>query len=87
MNSNVPKTHKIDGKFLGANCKVSDDDIKSAVFEMFKMNHEIENLILHDPNESEIFKVARKHGLITMKEDAIIKAMNKVIPFGEINDL
>ena len=58
-----------------------------AVFEMFKMNSEIEQVILHNPIESEVYKVARKNGLITMKEDAIIKAMQKIIPFEEINQL
>ncbi len=58
-----------------------------AVFEMFKMNSEIEQAILHNPIESEIYRVARKNGLITVKEDAIIKAMQKVVPFEEINQL
>ncbi len=58
-----------------------------AVFEMFKMDKEIEQVILKQPVESEVFKVARKSGLITMKEDGIIKAMNKIIPFEEANDL
>jgi type IV pilus assembly protein PilB len=58
-----------------------------AVFEMFKMNPEIEQIILKDPAEPDIFKAARKSGLITMKEDAIIKAMQKIIPFEEINQL
>ena len=58
-----------------------------AVFEMFEMNSEIEQTILHNPIESEVYKIARKNGLITMKEDAIIKAMQKTIPFGEINQL
>jgi type IV pilus assembly protein PilB len=58
-----------------------------AVFEMFKMNSEIEQVILHNPVESEVYRIARKNGLITMKEDAIIKAMQKIIPFEEINQL
>ena len=58
-----------------------------AVFEMFKMSSEIEQVILHNPEESEVYKIARKNGLITMKEDAIIKAMQKIIPFEEINQL
>lgn len=58
-----------------------------AVFEMFKMNPEIEQVILHNPIESEVYRIARSKGLITMKEDAIIKAMQKVIPFEEINQL
>jgi type IV pilus assembly protein PilB len=58
-----------------------------AVFEMFKMDSDIEQVILKNPVESEVFKVARKNGLITMKEDAIIKAMQKIVPFEEIADL
>ena len=42
---------------------------------MFKMNSEIEQVILKNPIESEVYKIARKNGLVTMKEDAIIKAM------------
>jgi type IV pilus assembly protein PilB len=58
-----------------------------AVFEMYNMSHEIEQVILNNPIESEVYKIARKDGLITMKEDAIIKAMRKEIPFEQINQL
>jgi type IV pilus assembly protein PilB len=58
-----------------------------AVFEMFKMNSEIEQVILHNPIESEVYKIARKNGLVTVKEDTIIKAMQKLVPFEEINQL
>jgi len=58
-----------------------------AVFEMFKMTSDIEQVILTNPDEPDIFKAARKSGLITMKEDAIIKAMQRIIPFEEINQL
>lgn len=60
---------------------------REAVFEMFKMTKEIESIILKNPVESEIYKVARSQGLITMKEDAIRKSMEKIIPFEEINEL
>ncbi|MGB8815641.1 MAG: GspE/PulE family protein [Minisyncoccia bacterium] len=58
-----------------------------AVFEMFKMDSEIEKVILTSPIESEVYKVARQKGMITMKEDAIIKAMKKEIPFPEVGNL
>jgi len=58
---------------------------RMAVFEMFKMDSDIEQVILKNPVESEVFKAARKKGLITVKEDAIIKAMQKMIPFEEVN--
>lgn len=58
-----------------------------AVFEMFEMNREIENVILKNPVDTEIYAAARRQGMITMKEHAIIKALNKEIPFEEINKL
>lgn len=58
-----------------------------AVFEAFKMDSEVENLILTNPIESAIFKSLRKKGMLTIKEDAIIKAMNKIIPFEEVINL
>ena len=57
------------------------------VYEVLDMNKEIEEAILKNPSESELKKVTRAHGMFTMKEDAIIKALNKVIPFSEINTL
>jgi type IV pilus assembly protein PilB len=58
-----------------------------AVFEAFKMNKEIEKLILENPTETAIFESLRKKGMLTMKEDAIIKALNKQIPFSEVDGL
>ena len=60
---------------------------REAVFEMFKMSREIEKIILENPIESAIYDTARKSGLITIKEDAIIKALQKKISFEEINTL
>ncbi len=58
-----------------------------AVYEMFSMNKEIEQVVLKNPVESQVYDVARRQGMITMKEDAIIKAMQGLIPFEEINSL
>ena len=56
-----------------------------AVMEVFEMDKEIEAVILKNANELEITKVVRSKGMLTMKEDAIIKAMHKIIPFEEVN--
>ncbi len=60
---------------------------REAVFEMFEMNKEIEDVILKNPVDTEIYKAVRKQGMITMKEHAIMKLLNKEIPFEEINKL
>jgi type IV pilus assembly protein PilB len=58
-----------------------------AVMEAIQVNEDIEKLILRSANEEEIYKVARENGFISMKEDAIIKALDHVIPFEEISTL
>jgi len=60
---------------------------RMAVFEAFKMDKEIESIILKNPNELEISRVLRQRGMLTMKEDAIVKAFQKIIPFEEVNKL
>jgi type IV pilus assembly protein PilB len=60
---------------------------RMAVFEMFSMDKDIEQTILKTPTESEVFRVARSKGMLTLKEDAIVKAFEKVIPFEEVNKL
>jgi type IV pilus assembly protein PilB len=57
------------------------------VFEFFTMSKDIENAILRNPVEEAIERIARKEGMITMKEDAIIKSFERVIPFEEVNTL
>ena len=57
------------------------------VFEVLEINSEIENIILKDPSEEAIFKVARKNGMTTMYEDALIKAASGFIPFTEVATL
>lgn len=58
-----------------------------AVFEVLPMDKEIEQIILTNPVDIEIRKVARAKGMLSMKEDAIIKALKGVIPFEEVSVL
>ncbi|HAO64606.1 TPA: hypothetical protein DCQ44_01335 [Candidatus Taylorbacteria bacterium] len=58
-----------------------------AVFEMLPMTKEIEAAILAQKTELEINTIARAQGMLNMKEDAILKAFAKVIPFEEVNKL
>jgi len=58
-----------------------------AVMEVLSVDREIEQIILKNPTEQEIWKYARGKGMLTMKDDAIIKAFDRVIPFEEYNSL
>ncbi len=55
-----------------------------AVFEMFKVDKEMQDTILKTPTNGEIYKVARSRGMLSMKEDAMLKAVEGVIPFSEV---
>jgi len=60
---------------------------RTAVFEAFRMDKEIESIILKNPTELEVSKILRQKGMLTMKEDALLKAFKKEIPFEEVNKL
>lgn len=58
-----------------------------AVFEILKMDKELEHVVLTAPFEEKILAAARTKGMLSMREDAIIKAAAGQIPFEEINTL
>jgi len=60
---------------------------RTAVVEVIEMDKTLEAVILKNPTDVEIYKVARAKGMLSMKEDAMIKAFQKLIPFEEINTL
>lgn len=60
---------------------------RMAVMEMFMMDKDIEQAILKNPTESEITRIVRAKGMISLKEDALIKAFGKLIPIEEVNKL
>ena len=60
---------------------------RTAVFEILRMNDTIEQVVLKEPVEEKIYAAARASGMITMREDAIVKALSGEIPFEEINTL
>jgi type IV pilus assembly protein PilB len=60
---------------------------RMAVLEVLEMDKEIEEIILKNPTEVAINKIVRSKGMLTMKEDAILKAMHRQIPFEEVNTL
>lgn len=58
-----------------------------AVIEVLEMDKDIEAIILKDPTEPALYQAARAKGMLSMKEDAILKAFQRIIPFEEINTL
>ena len=52
-------------------------------FEIIYKTPEMENLILKKPSDQDILAEARKQGMITIKEDGLIKMFNGLISFEE----
>ncbi|GIW68467.1 MAG: general secretion pathway protein GspE [Candidatus Parcubacteria bacterium] len=57
------------------------------VYEMVEVGKEMEEHILKQADEQALYALARQHGFRTMKEDAIFKAFQHIVPFEEINTL
>lgn len=55
-----------------------------AIFEMFKIDKEMQNVILKNPTNVEIYKTARQKGMLMMKEDAMLKSTQGIIPWSEV---
>ncbi|OHA84422.1 MAG: hypothetical protein A2937_01660 [Candidatus Yonathbacteria bacterium RIFCSPLOWO2_01_FULL_47_33b] len=57
------------------------------VFEIFSVDKEIEKIILTEPTEPRLWEAARNKGMLSLKEDAMLKCMEGSIPFQEVNTL
>lgn len=60
---------------------------RQAVFEVYEMDRDLERTILKDPTEPTMYQLLRSKGFTTMKEDAILKSIAKIIPFEEVSTL
>jgi type IV pilus assembly protein PilB len=57
------------------------------VVEILEIDQEIQNLIIAKKPEDDIWQAARKKGMISMREDAIIKSLKGIVPFTEVDSL
>ena len=57
---------------------------RTAVIEVLDVDKDVRSVILKSPNEADIKKVARTKGMLTMKEDAMIKAFKGIVPIEEV---
>jgi type II secretory ATPase GspE/PulE/Tfp pilus assembly ATPase PilB-like protein len=51
------------------------------------MDRDIEHIILTNPVEQAVYEAARAKGMLTMRDDAVLKAFQGIIPFEEINNI
>jgi type IV pilus assembly protein PilB len=55
-----------------------------ALFEILSMTPEMEEIIIKEPTEAAIEEEARRQGMITMKQDGVIKVLQGIISFEEM---
>ena len=60
---------------------------RTGVFEILRMDNALEQVVLKEPVQEKVYAAARSGGMLTLKEDAILKAHAGEIPFEEINTL
>jgi type IV pilus assembly protein PilB len=58
-----------------------------AVFEMYKVDKDLQHIILSKPNEQDMYKYLRSKGMLTMREDGIVKALRGDVPMADVYGL
>ena len=57
---------------------------RTGIFEVLSMTPELEKIILTGPSESKILEEARRQGMITMKQDGVLKTLQGVMGLEEL---
>lgn len=73
--------------FKAKGCKECGDSGYSgriALFEVFSASEELEQIVLHDPSDVKLTEEAKRQGMITLKQDGIIKALVGVTTIEEV---
>lgn len=65
-------------------CKFSGYAGRIGLFEVLSMTDELSDLILKSPAENLIFKIAQKQGMLTMKQEGVIKVIKGETSIEEI---
>jgi type IV pilus assembly protein PilB len=60
---------------------------REAVFEMYEMDRDVESVILSNPTENALYDTVRKKGMLTMREHAMVKALQHITPWEEVAKL
>ena len=55
------------------------------IFEAFLMNKEIEKIILRNPNEADIQKIADEQNILNIRQDGILKILEGITSFEEVS--
>ena len=65
-------------------CNYSGYSGRIAIFEVLNMTNQLEEIILKEPSEAKIAQEARRQGLITMRQDGIMKVLDGITSIEEV---
>ena len=65
-------------------CKGKGTSGRIGLFEVFKMTRELEDIITAGPSEGKLKDEAKRQGMVSLRQDGIIKLLNGVIPVEEM---
>jgi len=54
------------------------------IFEVLKMTEELEEIILREPSEAKIAEEGKRQGMITMRQDGVIKVLDGITTIEEV---
>jgi len=65
-------------------CKGKGAVGRVALFEVFSMTRELEEIINSGPTEGKVYDEARRQGMITLRQDGVMKALEGLVALEEI---
>lgn len=86
FKTKIPKFEKLYAASATPDCPNGTRG-RIGVFEIMRMDKDLEQVVLKTPTEEAVYAAARAKGMFTMREDAIMKALAGEIPFEEVNTL
>jgi len=57
---------------------------RTGIFEVLKMTDQLSKMILEKPSEARVYEEARRQGMITMKQDGILKVLRGITTVEEV---
>lgn len=67
-----------------AKCNHKGNVGRLALFEVFQMTPELEEIINSGPSAAKIMQEAKRQGMLTLREDGVIKALQGLVPIEEV---
>jgi type IV pilus assembly protein PilB len=68
-------------------CNMTGFKGRMGIFEAIKTDEAIEKIMPENPSEREIKKVARNQGILTMRQDGVVKIINGITSFEEVQSV